>query len=124
MSPAAIAGPLAAIAGRASPACGVGITESAPHGGSIIVQDFNMTIFIRSKAIAALPSVALLLTLALPGDAIACACGCGLFEVGTGGQLPTTTQSGTTLFAQFAYLDQNQNWSGSSSAPAAANSDK
>ncbi|TAM58480.1 MAG: hypothetical protein EPN49_12480 [Rhodanobacter sp.] len=83
-----------------------------------------MTFLTRSKAFAALPWGALLLALALPGNAIACACGCGLFEVGTGGQLPTTTQSGTTLFAQFAYLDQNHNWSGSSSAPAAANNDK
>ncbi|MDE3072678.1 MAG: hypothetical protein KGJ63_08060 [Pseudomonadota bacterium] len=84
-----------------------------------------MTMSTRSKAIAALPLGALSLALmTLPGNANACACGCGLFEVGTGGQLPTTTQSGITLFAQFAYLDQNQNWSGSSSAPAAANSDK
>jgi hypothetical protein len=67
---------------------------------------------------------AVLLTLGVPGSALACACGCGLFQVGTNGMLPTTTQSGTTLFAQLDYLDQSKNWSGTSSAPANANGDK
>jgi hypothetical protein len=67
---------------------------------------------------------AAVLALSLPGTATACACGCGVFQVGTNSMLPTTMQSGSTLFAQFDYMNQNQDWSGNSRAPAAANSDK
>jgi hypothetical protein len=59
---------------------------------------------------------------AAPGRALACACGCGVFEVGTSALLPDA--SGTTLFVQASYLDQSDNWSGTSSAPAADNDDK
>jgi len=51
-----------------------------------------------------------------------CACGCGIYEVGTQSMLPSGT--GLTIYLQYAYQDQNQNWSGSHSAPAADNPDK
>lgn len=52
----------------------------------------------------------------------ACACGCGVFEVGGSEMLPQGP--GTQLFYQASYLDQTDNWSGTSSAPAADNDDK
>ena len=58
----------------------------------------------------------------VPPAASACACGCGVFEVGTSALLPDAR--GTTLFMQTSYLDQSDNWSGTSGAPAADNDDK
>jgi hypothetical protein len=52
----------------------------------------------------------------------ACACGCGIFEVGTSSMLPEG--QGGTFYLEFDYQNQNQNWSGSSKAPAADNPDK
>jgi hypothetical protein len=58
----------------------------------------------------------------VPGAAFACACGCGVFDVGTSGMLPSG--AGGMAFLNYDYQDQNQNWSGNSSAPAANNGDK
>ena len=58
----------------------------------------------------------------MPGAAWACACGCGVFDVGTSGMLPTG--AGGMAFLNYDYQDQNQNWRGNSSAPAANNGDK
>jgi hypothetical protein len=58
----------------------------------------------------------------LPSLAHACACGCGVFDVGTSALLPNGAKS--TVFLQYSYLDQPENWSGSSSSPAADNDDK
>ena len=66
--------------------------------------------------------VALLVPLLAPAAALACACGCGVFDVGTGSLL--MGGQGGTLFAEYDFMDQNRNWSGTSSAPAAANADK
>jgi len=55
-------------------------------------------------------------------DAAACACGCGVFSVGTSSLLPNG--AGGTAFFEYDYLNQTQNWSGTSSAPAADNDDK
>ncbi len=52
----------------------------------------------------------------------ACACGCGVFDVGASNLLPQS--AGTQVFFQASFLDQTDNWSGSSSAPAADNEDK
>jgi hypothetical protein len=52
----------------------------------------------------------------------ACACGCGIFEVGTESMLPQGT--GLTIYLEYAYQDQNIDWSGVKPAAAAANSDK
>jgi len=58
----------------------------------------------------------------LPGFCEACACGCGIFDVGTSALLPQ--RSGTSLFLRYAYLDQTENWSGTSAAPDSDNADR
>lgn len=58
----------------------------------------------------------------VPNAGWACACGCGIFDVGTSSMFPTG--SGGMVFLNYDYQDQNQNWSGTSRAPAADNSDK
>ena len=55
-------------------------------------------------------------------QAQACACGCGIFSVGTSALLPNS--AGGTAFLEYDYMNQDQNWSGTSSAPAANNDDK
>jgi hypothetical protein len=57
-----------------------------------------------------------------PGLAFGCACGCGIFEVGTSSMFPSG--EGGMAFVNYDFQDQNQNWSGSSQAPAANNDDK
>jgi hypothetical protein len=52
----------------------------------------------------------------------ACACGCGIFEVGTSSMLPAG--GGGTVYFEYDYQDQNENYAGSSRAPAADNDDK
>lgn len=66
--------------------------------------------------------LAAICALCAPLHAWACACGCGVFEVGGSEMLPQG--AGTQLFYQFSYLDQTDNWSGTSSAPAADNNDQ
>jgi hypothetical protein len=58
----------------------------------------------------------------LPRMASSCACGCGVFDVGTGSMMPTGT--GGSVWAEFDYMNQNQNWHGTSKADAADNDDK
>ena len=55
-----------------------------------------------------------------PAPALACACGCDVFEVGANTLLP----AGQNLFAEYDFMDQHRNWSGTANAPAAANDDK
>jgi hypothetical protein len=77
-------------------------------------------ISIRSSSSALL---ALLLAVGLaPSRALACACGCGIYEVGTANMMPTS--SGIMADVDYDYQDQDHNWSGSSEAPDADNSDK
>jgi hypothetical protein len=57
-----------------------------------------------------------------PGAARACACGCGVFDVGAGSLL-SPGQVGV-ISLEYDFLDQTQNWSGASRAPAANNPDK
>ena len=57
-----------------------------------------------------------------PSVGWACACGCGVFDVGTSSMFPTG--EGGMAFLNYAYQDQNRNWSGTSQAPAANNDDK
>jgi len=57
-----------------------------------------------------------------PLSAQACACGCGVFDVGTGSMFPDG--SGGTVFVEADFVNQNRNWSGTSSAPADNNADK
>ena len=64
----------------------------------------------------------LLAGIVTPGVVHACACGCGVFDVATSSMFPEG--QGGMAWLQYDYQDQNQNWSGTSSAPAANNSDK
>jgi hypothetical protein len=66
--------------------------------------------------------LSLFTVLCVPLPLWACACGCGVFEVGGADMLPQG--SGTQLFYQASYLDQTDNWSGTSRAPAADNEDQ
>ena len=51
-----------------------------------------------------------------------CACGCDIFEVGTSSMFPN--QTGGMVFVNYDFQDQNQNWSGTSTAPRSDNSDR
>jgi hypothetical protein len=66
--------------------------------------------------------LALLLSTLAVSNAHACACGCGVFAVGTSSLLPSG--EGGTAFLEYDYMNQTQNWHGTSSAPAADNDDK
>src|SRR5882672_2578120 len=57
-----------------------------------------------------------------PATALACACGCGVFEVGTASMLPNGP--GGTTWLEYDFMNQSENWSGTSSAPKANNEDK
>ncbi len=59
-----------------------------------------------------------------PGVAQACACGCGVFDIGANSAFPNNSDSGLSVFFRFNYMDQNKNWEGNASAPAADNADK
>jgi hypothetical protein len=52
----------------------------------------------------------------------ACSCGCGIFDVGTDAMFPR--HAGAMVYTEYDYMDQNENWHGSSHAPAADNDDK
>lgn len=66
--------------------------------------------------------IALLAGILAPGTAFGCACGCGVFDVGTSSMFPNGP--GGVAYVNYDYQDQNRNWSGTSSAPAAKNDDK
>jgi len=57
-----------------------------------------------------------------PSISLACACGCGVFDVGTAAMLPTG--KGGEIFTEYDFMDQNQNWHGTSKASADDNDDK
>jgi hypothetical protein len=64
----------------------------------------------------------LLLAAIIPNLAYACACGCGVFDVGTGSMMPTDT--GGTVWFEYDFMNQTENWSGTSRGPKANNDDK
>jgi hypothetical protein len=66
----------------------------------------------------------LLLHLIAPRAAAACACGCGIFDVGANSLMAANSDSGWSMWLRFDYMNQNQNWEGTSRAPAADNQDK
>jgi hypothetical protein len=70
------------------------------------------------------PAAALAALALAPSGALACACGCGVFNVGSGTFLPSMAPSGFTAWVTYNFMNQNQNWEGASSAPAADNADK
>jgi hypothetical protein len=68
--------------------------------------------------------LALLCLGALPSQSWACACGCGMFDIGANTAFPNMADSGWSAWFRVNYMDQNKNWEGASSAPAADNADK
>jgi len=78
----------------------------------------------KKGRIAAALALGASLSLTLSGAASACACGCGVFDVGSGTFMPNDSDSGWSAWFRYAYMDQTQNWEGSSKAPAADNGDK
>lgn len=68
-----------------------------------------------------LGSLLILFAPALP-RARACACGCGVYEVGTDSMFPHDT--GQMFFLENDFQDQNRNWHGAATAPAANNPDQ
>ena len=60
--------------------------------------------------------------LAAPLSALACACGCGVFGVGAGSLIPQTERG--SVYVEYDFMNQNQNWSGTHSAPSENNDDK
>jgi len=60
----------------------------------------------------------------IPAEALACACGCAVFDVGSSGLFPKEGDHGGNVYFEWDYSNQNTNWSGTSKAPAANNSDK
>ncbi len=78
--------------------------------------------FLLRRVAALLAIMAGLFAGLVPNLAQACACGCGVFDVGTSALLPTG--SGGLAFFEYNFMDQNQNHSGVSRAPAANNDDK
>ena len=75
-----------------------------------------------NSAAAVKAGCGLLAAMLVPGNIHACACGCGVFDVGTSSMFPSG--EGGMAFLEYAYQDQNQNWSGTSPAPDANNDDK
>ncbi len=76
--------------------------------------------FARARLIAGI----LLLSSLIPAEALACACGCSVFDVGSTALLPKEGDHGGAVYFEWDQSNQNQNWSGVHSAPAANNSDK
>ena len=74
------------------------------------------------KKPAAFIAVAVFVTLSQPQKSWACACGCGVFDVGTNTMYPNG--AGGTASLEYDFMDQNKNWSGSSGATSADNTDK
>jgi hypothetical protein len=66
----------------------------------------------------------ILLIVAVPERTWACACGCSVFDIGGTSGLPIENDHGGRVFLEWDYSNQNRNWSGTSSAPSANNSDK
>jgi hypothetical protein len=70
-------------------------------------------------------AVALAALLAVAPSAVqACACGCGVFDIGANSAFPNQSDSGLSAFFRYNFMDQDRNWEGNSSAPAADNPDK
>jgi hypothetical protein len=64
----------------------------------------------------------LALLAAAPAAGYGCACGCGVFDVATSAMFPE--HAGALAYLEWDFMDQNQNWSGTSAAPAVDNEDQ
>jgi len=78
-----------------------------------------MSILKRKLAAAAVGSVVLALSSA---PSWGCECGCGVFDINVGGIIPN--MEGGTVTLEYDHMDQNRNWSGTSSSAPANNDDK
>ncbi|MDE2467026.1 MAG: hypothetical protein KGO02_25420, partial [Alphaproteobacteria bacterium] len=58
-------------------------------------------------------------TALIPSSVLACACGCGVFDVGTSSLFAGGT--GGTVFFEYDFMNQHEDWHGSSRAPKLAN---
>jgi hypothetical protein len=69
---------------------------------------------------------ALMATVLMPANAYACACGCGIFDVGANvlAGMPSESDRGFSVWFRYSYMNQNQNWEGTSKALASDNGDK
>jgi hypothetical protein len=76
----------------------------------------------KLKSTIQMTGLGMLAGVLVPGSAWACACGCGVFDVATSSMLPEGP--GGMAFLQYDYQDQNQNWDGTSTAPAVDNHDR
>ena len=71
---------------------------------------------------SALLALAALLAAAPIPEAWSCACGCGVYDTQTNSMLPT--QPGGMLYLEYDFMNQKQNWAGTSSASNDNNNDK
>ena len=77
----------------------------------------------NTKKYSLLAGFAITLTVSLtPETSHACACGCGMFDIGTSSLLPT--REGGIAFIEYDFMNQKNNYHGTSSAPSANNDDK
>jgi len=67
-------------------------------------------------------SAALFVVASMPSTVWACACGCDIFDVATSAMFPD--QFGWMVFVDYAFQKQDENWDGTSTAPASHNDDK
>ena len=65
-----------------------------------------------------------LLLSAVSTQALACACGCGVFDIGGFNFGQSGGPMGITVWGRYDYMVQNQNYEGTSKAPASDNTDK
>lgn len=78
--------------------------------------------WLRHIAKQPIPATFAALLALCPVPSLACACGCGIFGVGTLSLI--APDLGGTAFVEYDFMDQNQNWSGASTAPTSNNPDK
>jgi hypothetical protein len=81
-----------------------------------------MTLLIYGALRRTLTALAVLTAVLAPDAALACACGCGVFEVGTSTMIPN--DAGGNVWLEYDFMNQSQNWHGTSRASADNNNDK
>ena len=82
----------------------------------------HLSSFRPAQSPASLFTLIAAMSLMAPAIVRPCACGCGIFQVGTSSMLPA--DPGVVASLDFDFQDQDRNWSGDSTAPAADNPDK
>jgi hypothetical protein len=77
----------------------------------------------KLSLLAALAVAIFSLAVFAPNKSYACACGCDVFDVGTSSLFPSG-HGGTSTFAEYDFMDQVHNWSGTKGSPSVNNDDK